>query len=141
MTSELRRSAAGETRPTPRQEEARYRQLLQADPGNARAWYDLGVLLHSQGRLDEAGNCYQQALRFQAGWPELHLDLGRLEYLTSTGLALFVTLHQRVRAAGARLSLHNVREPVYDLFAITHLTTILDIRRHEPEGGTAASTA
>ena len=64
----------------------------------------------------------------------LHLDLGLLEYLTSSGLALFVGLHQKVRAGGGHLTLHNVREPVYELFQITRLTALLDIRRQQAEG-------
>jgi anti-sigma B factor antagonist len=60
---------------------------------------------------------------------DLRLDLGRLGYLTSTGLGLFVSLNRRVREAGGRLSLLNVTGAVYEVFAVTRLTTILDVRR------------
>jgi anti-anti-sigma factor len=63
---------------------------------------------------------------------DVRLDLGPVEYLTSTGLGLFLSLHKRVKAAGGRLSLLNVREPVYELFSLTRLTDVLDVRRHEP---------
>jgi tetratricopeptide (TPR) repeat protein len=71
------RDAPGTRPATPGPDEPFYRQLLQADPGNAGAWQELG-LLHNQGRLDEAASCYQQALRLQPSSPDLHLDLGRL---------------------------------------------------------------
>jgi anti-sigma B factor antagonist len=60
---------------------------------------------------------------------DLHLDLGKLEYMTSTGLGLFLSLHQEVREFGGRLHLLNVREPIYELFALTRLDGILDVRR------------
>jgi anti-anti-sigma factor len=63
------------------------------------------------------------------GGQEVHLDLGGLEYLTSTGLELFLSLHRRLRDAGGRLSLHNVCPDVYELFAVTCLTNVLDVRR------------
>jgi anti-sigma B factor antagonist len=65
---------------------------------------------------------------------DLLLDLGEVEYLTSTGLGLFIDLHRRVREGGGRLSLVNVGEPVYELFSLTHLDTLLDVRREGPEG-------
>lgn len=69
---------------------------------------------------------------------DLHVDLGRLEYLSSSGLGLFLGLHREVRAAGGRLSLHNVRGVVYEVFAVTRLTTVLDVRPLATEQGPAA---
>jgi anti-sigma B factor antagonist len=59
---------------------------------------------------------------------ELHLDLSGLEYVGSTGLGVFVTLNRAVKAGGGRLSLLNVRAPVYEVFALTRLTSVLDVR-------------
>jgi anti-anti-sigma factor len=57
------------------------------------------------------------------------LDLGRLEYLSSSGLALLLALHGRVKAEGGRLSLCNVREGVHEVFALTRVNSILDVHR------------
>jgi anti-anti-sigma factor len=65
---------------------------------------------------------------------DLCLDLARLEYLSSSGLALLVTLHRQVREAGGCLRLCNVREVVYEVFAVTRLTSILDVRCLPTEG-------
>jgi tetratricopeptide (TPR) repeat protein len=80
MTAKLRTAAgaAAEANGALRLSEAHYRQLLQAEPGNAQAWYALGQLLHGQGQPDEADHCYRQALHGQPGWAEPHFDLGRL---------------------------------------------------------------
>jgi anti-anti-sigma factor len=65
---------------------------------------------------------------------DLRLDLSRLGYLTSEGLGLLVAVNREVRAAGGRLTLCNVSGPVYEVFAVTRLTTVLDVRRQEEEG-------
>src|SRR5262249_41522055 len=69
-----------------------------------------------------------QALARQNPGRDLLVDLSGLNYLGSTGLGLFVTLNREVKAAGGRPSLHNVTEPVYEVFALTRLTTVLDVR-------------
>jgi anti-anti-sigma factor len=63
---------------------------------------------------------------------DVRLDLSTVDYLTSTGLALFLTLHNSVRQSGGRLSLHNVHERVHELFTLTRLTGVLDIRCPSP---------
>lgn len=72
----------------------------------------------------------------------LALDLGGLGYLSSAGLGLFLTLNKKVKATGGRLSLHNVSEQVYELFAVTRLTSVLDVRARETDGnGPIAASA
>src|SRR4051794_34217888 len=61
----------------------------------------------------------------------LRLDLGRLGYLSSTGLGLLVAVNREVRATGGSLSLHNVNGTVYEIFALTRLTSLLDVRRRD----------
>jgi anti-sigma B factor antagonist len=61
--------------------------------------------------------------------PRLRLDLGRVHYLTSTALGNLVVLHKRVREAGGELALLNVTDPVYEVFEVTRLHRVLDVRR------------
>jgi anti-anti-sigma factor len=68
---------------------------------------------------------------------DLHLDLSPLEYLTSTGLDLFLDLHKEVRSSGGRLSLLNVGEPLYELFSVTRLDAVFDVRRQGHSGTSA----
>jgi anti-sigma B factor antagonist len=68
------------------------------------------------------------ALAGRAAYPRLLLDLAEVRYLTSTGLGLFVALHHRARAAGGALSLANVSGPVREVFEVTRLTQLLDVR-------------
>jgi anti-anti-sigma factor len=65
--------------------------------------------------------------------PRLRLDLARVRFLTSTMLGQLVALHKRVRAAGGELTLVNVAGVVYEVFEVTRLNQVLDVRRPGPE--------
>jgi anti-sigma B factor antagonist len=67
----------------------------------------------------------------EQGRHRLCLDLGELPYLTSMWLGKLVALHQKVRSRGGRLILVNVPAPVYEVFSVTQLDRVLDIR---PQG-------
>jgi anti-anti-sigma factor len=69
------------------------------------------------------------------GHGKLHFDFSDIHALTSTGLGKLVTLHKKVRNKGGSLSLHNVNPLVYELFEVTRLNTLLDIRRHDQGAG------
>src|SRR5882724_3344810 len=63
-----------------------YRQAVQDNPGDARAWCFLGMVCHDQKRYDEAVRAYRKALEIQPAYPiALHnvgnslLELGRLD--------------------------------------------------------------
>ena len=63
----------------PEQAEEAYRQSLQLNPKQPRAWNNLGNLLnrgHNRERLQEALNCYQRAVQLQPGCAHPHTNLG-----------------------------------------------------------------
>ncbi|HJT78696.1 MAG TPA: STAS domain-containing protein [Gemmataceae bacterium] len=66
--------------------------------------------------------------------PRLLLDLGEVTYLTSTALGQLVALHKRVRAADGELVVANVTAAVYEVFRVTRLHQLLDIRPGEDDG-------
>jgi anti-anti-sigma factor len=63
----------------------------------------------------------------------LQLDLREVDFLTSTGLGKLIGLDRRVRAAGGRLTLRNLRPEVYEIFAVCRLTGVLDVRPADPD--------
>jgi anti-sigma B factor antagonist len=71
----------------------------------------------------------------------LQLDLGEVHFLTSTGLGKLLSLYQQVRAEGGRLSLRNVRPQVYEVFAVTHLTSLLDVHQASEGGASLPESA
>lgn len=48
---------------------------LKQDPGNANAWYELGEIYRTSGRLDEAAKCFQSALQYYPDFEEANLGL------------------------------------------------------------------
>jgi stage II sporulation protein AA (anti-sigma F factor antagonist) len=63
----------------------------------------------------------------ELGQPRLMLDFGAVDFLSSLGLAALLTAHKHLRARGGRLSVVNVRSHVYEIFAVTRLTTVFDV--------------
>jgi anti-anti-sigma factor len=59
--------------------------------------------------------------------PNLAFDLAGVEFLGSVGLSQFIGLNRKVRAAGGRLKLVNLKPAVRQVFAVTRLDTILDV--------------
>jgi len=55
------------------------------------------------------------------------LDLARVTFMDSTGLAVIVTEHKRMRHSDGTLTIFSPPSSVRRLFEITGLTTVLDI--------------
>jgi anti-anti-sigma factor len=79
----------------------------------------------------EAAGKELASLLDDGGGHRLCLDFSAVEYISSLGLAKVVALHKRLRAAGGHLTLRNLDPLVYEVFEITHLTKLLDVRRKE----------
>lgn len=76
-----------------------------------------------------------QSVRRQLEWlldeprrRELVLDLSEVELPTAGGLGTLVALQRDVQAAGGQLVLCNVSDQTYQVFTVTGLTRLLDIR-------------
>jgi anti-sigma B factor antagonist len=113
--------------------------LLVETPWNAVVWLNVASL--GETDLEYVRTPLFQLAARRRG-QHLCLDLGRLDYLSSSGLGLLLALHGHVKAGGGRLSLCNVGEAVHEVFAVTRLNSILDVRRQttEDEPPAAAST-
>jgi anti-anti-sigma factor len=57
------------------------------------------------------------------------LDFEAVSFLGAVGLAALLTLHKKLKAAGGRLTLFNVRPFVFEILSVTKLTTVLDVRQ------------
>jgi anti-anti-sigma factor len=70
------------------------------------------------------------ALRVQdaPGRCVIHLDLGAVRLPTAEGLGLLVSLNRGLRERGGHLALLNVHPLVYEVFSLTRLTDVLDVR-------------
>jgi anti-anti-sigma factor len=59
---------------------------------------------------------------------KITLDLDNIQYLTSTILGHLLVLHKRLAMGGGHLSLENVKPAVREVFGVTQLDQVLDIR-------------
>jgi anti-anti-sigma factor len=64
----------------------------------------------------------------QLAQPEVALDFRNVYFLGSLGLTILLTLHKRLATDGRRLTVLNLQPHVYDVFAVTHLNEVLDVR-------------
>lgn len=95
-------------------------------------------------RLDDSkipalGELY--ALVARPNQAELHLDFTGVAALSSTALGKLLRLRQRAVAAGSRLLLTNLDPFVHDLFRVTRLDTILEIRPEAADGPVARKSS
>lgn len=77
-----------------------------------------------------------EVLPVETGVQHLLLDFANVTRLSSVELGTLVTLHKRVEAAGGCLILFNLSAPIFGLFTLTRLNTLLRICR---EGAVAGS--
>lgn len=62
-----------------------------------------------------------------AGARHIIVDLGRVDFLDSTGLGVLVGAHKRLRLAGGTFSLVCAKEPLLKVFRITALDQIIPL--------------
>jgi anti-anti-sigma factor len=80
------------------------------------------------GRLDATQS--DTALKFLNTVPKLRvIDLGRLEYIASTGLRVFLLTQKRLKSVGTELKLINACPQIHDIFRYAGFDRIIDISR------------
>jgi anti-anti-sigma regulatory factor len=68
----------------------------------------------------------------EPGSPILHLDLAAVRVPTAEGLGTLVMLNRELRARGGGLALVNVPALSYEVFEVTGLVGVLDVRSVRP---------
>src|SRR4051794_13145790 len=63
------------------------------------------------------------------------LHLAEAHYISCLDLAPTIRLHRKLKQTGGHLTLLNLHPFVYEVFEVTPLTSILDVRRLEQEVG------
>jgi anti-sigma B factor antagonist len=67
------------------------------------------------------------------GRKKLLLNFSSVEFLSSAALGKLITLDKKVKANGGKLKLSNIRTEIYEVFAITKLNKLFDIRDDEAD--------
>ena len=62
------------------------------------------------------------------------VSLSSVDFLSSAALGKLITLDKKVKAKGGVLKLCSIRPEIYEVFAITRLDRLFDIRKDESDG-------
>ena len=68
----------------------------------------------------------------EVGQGHLLLDFSKKQTIRSVELATLISLHNKRRASGGRLTLAHVNPHIREVFQVTRLNTILDISQEAP---------
>jgi anti-sigma B factor antagonist len=63
----------------------------------------------------------------------LLLNFSSVEFLSSAALGKLITLDKKVKVHGGKLKLSNIRPEIYEVFAITKLNKLFDIKDDEAD--------
>jgi len=63
----------------------------------------------------------------------LLLNFSSVEFLSSAALGKLITLDKKVKAHAGKLKLSNIRPEIYEVFAITKLNKLFDIKEDEAD--------
>ena len=64
----------------------------------------------------------------EEGREKIILDFSNVEYLSSAALGKLITMDKKVKKAKGKLRLCSIRPEIYEVFAITRLNKLFDIR-------------
>jgi len=73
------------------------------------------------------------ALVEQENRQALLLNFSNVEFLSSSALGKLITLDKKVKSHAGRLKLCNIRPEIYEVFAITKLNKLFDIKEDEAD--------
>ena len=82
------------------------------------------------GRLDTTNSDVfekKMAPLLEGGNPDIEIDCSELEYISSSGLRLFLTLQKSVNARGGKLVILNMSDQIKDIFNMTGFSRIMTI--------------
>ncbi|CCY37595.1 stage II sporulation protein [Alistipes sp. CAG:831] len=82
------------------------------------------------GRLDTINSDEfekKMAPLLEGGNPDIELDCSELEYISSSGLRLFLTLQKSVNARGGKLVIKNMNNQIKEIFNMTGFSRIMTI--------------
>ena len=65
------------------------------------------------------------------GRKKIVLNFALVDFLSSAALGKLITLDRKVKTHGGKLRLCNIRREIYEVFAITKLNRLFDIKNEE----------
>jgi anti-sigma B factor antagonist len=99
---------------------------------------DVSVVRFMDRKLVESGNIQEVAQELfglveKEQRKNLLLDFSTLDFLSSEALGKLISLERLVKRQQGKLKLSNIRPEIYEVFTITKLNRVFDIRDNEAE--------
>ena len=82
--------------------------------------------------IQELGRELSQLVEVE-GRARLLLNFSAVEFLSSAALGKLITLDKKVKAADGTLKLCHIQPEIYEVFAITRLNRLFDIKENEAD--------
>lgn len=111
---------------------ADYRRLDVSETGDVSVVRFVDRKILDEANIQELGS-ELFALVERENRKQLLLNFSNVEFLSSAALGKLITLDKKVKAAGGKLKLSNIRPEIYEVFAITRLNRLFDIKNDETE--------
>lgn len=88
------------------------------------------IYIQVEGRIDttnynEFENAVNEAL--QENTRQIYLDCSKLNYISSSGLRIFLTVQKKMMASGGKLKLYGMQPAIREIFDISGFSSIFSI--------------
>jgi anti-sigma B factor antagonist len=111
---------------------AQHRRLTISEVGDVTVVRFVDRKILDELNIQEMGQELFQLVE-EAGKTRLVLNFQQVEFLSSAALGKLITLDKKVKAHGGKMKLSNIRPEIYEVFAITKLNKLFDIKEDEAD--------
>lgn len=107
-----------------------HRRLEVADVGDVTVVRFVDRKILDEANIQEMGQeLFQLVEEEKRG--KIVLNFSSVDFLSSAALGKLITLEKKVKAHNGKLKLSNIRPEIYEVFAITKLNKLFDIKDDE----------
>ncbi|NQT11563.1 MAG: STAS domain-containing protein [Planctomycetes bacterium] len=83
--------------------------------------------------IQETGQELVQLVEDEAGRKKLLLNFSEVGFMSSAALGKLITVNKKMKAQGGTVRMCNIRPDILEVFAITRLDRLFDIKKDEEE--------
>ena len=111
---------------------ANFRRLSTADVGEVTIVHFVDKKIIDEGNIHEMGRELTSLIE-QQGRKKILLNFANVEFLSSAALGKLITLDKKVKEHEGTLKLCQIRPEIYEVFTITRLDRLFEIKEDEAD--------
>jgi anti-anti-sigma factor len=111
---------------------AAHRRLEVSEVGDVTVVRFVDRKILDEASIQELGSELFQLVE-QENRGKIVLNFSKVDFLSSAALGKLITLDKKVKARSGKLKLSNIRPEIYEVFAITKLNKLFDIKDDEAD--------